>query len=269
VPSASPPQRCIYEYPDDDPFQVQTFWYERDDGRSRILKMIDISNDPDGYRRKAYQNALDILDPCRALGLETREMVPGRLLAVEYDALPGSSAASTVAQFWRLWLQLRALHNAEHVHCDVRKANMVFNDDGTNAWLIDFDMLAPPDTPYIGGYAGLDLLSCRHPYARRGALCYPEHDMHSLGYEMQQYRPQRSELQLAWTELVGIVQSNRAGMGDPFVAFAEQAAGRNIASAAELKAELTQLRLVDREDATVGASADASGDATSRVAAPV
>jgi len=221
-----------YECDDDDPFLVRTFRYqcETQDGgeyRERILKFIPLLLDTQGHvveaSRMAYRSALDALDPDGALKLEYCEVVPDQLLAVAFDVLPGVHNASTAWQFCRLWKQLRALHNANPVklvHCDVRAANMVFGRDGTDAWLIDFEMTAPPETPYVAGYSEL---VCRHLEAKSEKSCHPEHDLYSLGFEMQQYEPTDTRLRSAWKQAATMLMNPENEEDDPFAAVAAAA----------------------------------------------
>ena len=67
-------------------------------------------------------------------------------------------------------------------HSDVRLLNIVFSNDGDNAWLIDFDLATKEGTSYPYNYN--TSLHERHPSATPGALRKKEHDCYALSVIM-------------------------------------------------------------------------------------
>ena len=53
---------------------------------------------------------------------------------------------------------LQKLHTNDFVHSDIRIENLVFDDHGTTAWLIDFDLTGKVGTLYPPNYNHYQLL---------------------------------------------------------------------------------------------------------------
>ena len=60
---------------------------------------------------------------------------------------------------------LDKLHSHNYVHSDVRESNLLFPQDGTDAMLIDFDLMDTTGTPYPNGF---NRICERHPEALPG-----------------------------------------------------------------------------------------------------
>ena len=74
---------------------------------------------------------------------------------------------------------LQKIHVQKYVHGDIRQDNLVFNEDGINSWIIDFDMAAK-NGKYCKGYTSIHTIEERHPGAIQGSKMKIQHDCHSL-----------------------------------------------------------------------------------------
>jgi len=63
-----------------------------------------------------------------------------------------------VKQFLPMLQDLQKLHTNDFVHSDIRIENLVFDDHGTTAWLIDFDLIGKVGTLYPPNYNHHQLL---------------------------------------------------------------------------------------------------------------
>ena len=77
---------------------------------------------------------------------------------------------------------LNELHISDYVHCDVRESNLLFPRDGTNAMLIDFDLMDTVDTLYPDGF---NRVHERHPDAQPGNKRKIIHNRHALVHIME------------------------------------------------------------------------------------
>ena len=80
------------------------------------------------------------------------------------------------------------LHNLHkgYVHGDIRLANLIFDNDSIDGYLIDYDLSGRNGiSTYPPGYY-FNLL-VRHPDARAGNLMYQSHDQHSLTIISDEY----------------------------------------------------------------------------------
>ena len=73
---------------------------------------------------------------------------------------------------------LDKLHSNGYVHGDVRQSNLVFDDEGKEGYLIDYDLCgrADQDTYPVGYYVS----DFRHDGARECEIMTKYHDGHSL-----------------------------------------------------------------------------------------
>ena len=62
---------------------------------------------------------------------------------------------------------LQNIHDQKYVHGDIRRSNLVFNKNGVDTWIIDFDMAAK-NGRYCKGYATIHIIKERHPGAFQG-----------------------------------------------------------------------------------------------------
>ena len=90
----------------------------------------------------------------------------------------------TESQFRGVLDILQKIHERGYVHCDIRPPNIIFDPDGLNSYLIDFD-LARTVGYYPHGYYFSDTV--RHEDARAGLAMEKVHDLHSLRLIIQHF----------------------------------------------------------------------------------
>ena len=75
---------------------------------------------------------------------------------------------------------LHKLHEAGYVHGDIKKENIIFNDDKDFSYLIDFDLAKKEGGKYPEGFRFFEGVSYRHPHAKKYCVMRKEHDRCSL-----------------------------------------------------------------------------------------
>jgi len=116
------------------------------------------------------------------LGMKAEELLPSRLryqlLTYQHILAAVNKTMYCLKDFRPVAVALQKLHNALHVHSDVRMANIVFTEDG-NTKLIDFDLTDKINTEYPRGYNNFPE---RHPDAKELHPRLIVHDRYSLIY---------------------------------------------------------------------------------------
>ena len=108
----------------------------------------------------------------------------GRYKLFTYRFMEDDRQSYTCEDFRPIMIALDKLHQQNYVHSDVRRANMIFPNEGP-AKLIDFDLTAKADVPYPPGY-NCDLPE-RHPGIKVGQHRMKAHDRYSLIHIITQY----------------------------------------------------------------------------------
>ena len=122
---------------------------------------------------------------CAGLNVsESRLSADGRYLIVKYPYIEGNHKPQSLQQFRGVLDILQKIHGLGYVHGDIRPPNIIFNPDGLNSYLIDFD-LARKDGYYPLGYYFSDTV--RHEDARAGLDVEKVHDLHSLRLIIQHF----------------------------------------------------------------------------------
>lgn len=112
---------------------------------------------------------------------DTNADYPCGFLLMRYERLKGKHHSK---HFSPILYTLQKIHDQKYVHGDIRHADLVFNEDGINSWIINFDMAAK-NGKYCDGYAAIHMIEERHPDAIQGSKMKVQHDCHSLAYLMK------------------------------------------------------------------------------------
>jgi len=107
-----------------------------------------------------------------------------RFTLVKYKCLKGNHQPKSVEHFVPILLALQKIHDEGYVHGDIRLCNLIFNEDGLNSWIIDFDM-ASKGGRYSSNYNCSGDIKERYSKDMGTKEMKPEHDRHSLGYLMR------------------------------------------------------------------------------------
>ena len=109
---------------------------------------------------------------------KTAISIDEQVYAFTYPYYKGSHSPTNIHQFYGILCMLEKLHSNGYVHGDVRPSNLVFDDEGQEGYLIDYDLCGRADQDtYPFGYCSYDI---RHPDAKEGVLMSKSHDRHSL-----------------------------------------------------------------------------------------
>ena len=74
----------------------------------------------------------------------------GEYFYLKYPLYPGDNEPKNLKQFR---IMLDKVHSAGYVHCDIRIANLIFGPNGTDSYLIDYDLARVNETDiYPVGY---------------------------------------------------------------------------------------------------------------------
>ena len=104
--------------------------------------------------------------------------VDGEYFYIKYPFYPGDNKPKTLKQFRGIVSMLDKVHKAGYVHCDVRIPNLIFGKNGTDSYLIDYDLARKNKVGrYPHGYNSNEIL--RHPDAEETRLVNQKHDRHS------------------------------------------------------------------------------------------
>lgn len=105
---------------------------------------------------------------------------------LSYKVLQGHMEPMSIKQIDAAEEVIKSVHSHNMVHSDIRRGNIVFGP-GHQAFLIDFDFAAPPDSSYHEEY-NKDLAE-RHPGIHEGQTKQFDHDFHSLNFIRKAYFP--------------------------------------------------------------------------------
>lgn len=107
----------------------------------------------------------------------------GRIKCLSYRYLQ-SVEQPKLQHFAGIVQTLHKMHEKGIVHCDVRKANLIFGRDG-KGWIIDFDLARKEGEWYPLDY-NHESIPERHENARKGLPACIEHDRFSLAVIMEE-----------------------------------------------------------------------------------
>ena len=102
-------------------------------------------DDDEKYVYKLYDTNKDSFnEKLSKLLLPEAEMInlsqDQRFKCLKYKYLRGGHTAKNDIQFCDVLKQLQQIHDMGYCHSDIRSVNLVFGEDGRNAWIIDFDL---------------------------------------------------------------------------------------------------------------------------------
>ena len=146
----------------------------------KVYKLYDTDKTP--YAKPNVMVIEEVLGKSYLSGMkETSLSKDGRFQCLQYDYIKaGSTSDLSIDDFRPIMKTLDMLHGRGYVHSDVRYCNMVFPANGTEAKLIDFDLMARVDEPYPVVYNDNNKIPERHREAAPNNLRKKLHDRHSM-----------------------------------------------------------------------------------------
>ena len=144
----------------------------------KVYKLYDTDKKP--YDKPNVMVIEEVLGKTYLSGIKEISLSKdGRFRCLQYDYIKADRTSGlTIDDFRPIMKTLDILHGRGYVHSDVRFCNMVFPADGTEAKLIDFDLMARVDEPYPRFYN--DKIPERHRKAAPYNLRKKLHDRHSM-----------------------------------------------------------------------------------------
>ena len=73
-------------------------------------------------------------------------------MQISYPYIDGTHSPRKFQQFHGVVTVLHKLHEAGYVHRDIKKENIIFNDDKDISYLIDFDLAKKEGGKYTEGF---------------------------------------------------------------------------------------------------------------------
>lgn len=111
-----------------------------------------------------------------------------RVSYIEYNYYDGGHQPVALRQFRNILCMLHNLHAQGYVHGDVRPSNLVFDQQGRDGYLIDYDLVGKDQQDaYPVGYHYSE--SIRHKDAMEDKIMCQSHDRHSLAIIMENHYP--------------------------------------------------------------------------------
>jgi hypothetical protein len=150
--------------------------------------------------------------PLRAAGLlpDARLIVDGENVAVlQYTYMAGGHIAMSSIQFVAIAMQLLQMRKLGFVHGDVRESNIIFDDQGNRANLIDYDMCRCEGSKYISTFNCNIDDGARHPDAIAGGRMEYVHDTFALASIMTLYEVESEESRASWHALINLVEGGK------------------------------------------------------------
>lgn len=135
---------------------------------------------------KVRRSNVHIMDIVGVVVKENYLTTDKRVSYIEYKYMDGSHQPVALQQFRNILLMLHSLHVKGYVHGDVRPPNIVFDQQGRDGYLIDYDLVGRDKQDlYPVGY--LHSRAIRHEDARTGGRMVQSHDRHSLAIIMEEH----------------------------------------------------------------------------------
>ena len=146
----------------------------------KVYKLYDTDKRP--YAKPNVMVIEEVLGKTYLSGIKEISLSKdGRFQCLQYDYIEdGITSNLRIDDFRPIMKTLDKLHDKGYVHSDVRYCNMVFPANGTEAKLIDFDLMARVDEPYPEVYNGNSIIPERHGEAAPNNLRKKLHDRHSM-----------------------------------------------------------------------------------------
>ncbi len=159
-------------------------YLKTEDGHKTVVKFFDT-------HESALLSNVDVMKIAGVVVKEKFLTMDNRLSYIEYKYYDGGHEPVSLSQFRNILCMLHKLHKKEYVHGDIRQNNLVFDKDGRDGYLIDYDLArfcGKGKRPlYPKGYNYCD--SIRHPDAMAFRPMQPSHDRHSLAIIVEKYYP--------------------------------------------------------------------------------
>ena len=146
----------------------------------KVYKIYDTDEKP--YAKPNKMVIEEVLGKTYLSGIEeTILSKDGRFQCLQYDYIEARRTSDlSIDDFRPIMKTLDILHDKGYVHSDVRYCNMVFPANGTEAKLIDFDLMARVDEPYPKCYNNNREIPERHRGAAPNKPRKKLHDRHSM-----------------------------------------------------------------------------------------
>ena len=146
----------------------------------KVYKVYDTDEKP--YAKPNKMVIEEVLGKTYLSGIkETSLSKDGRFQCLQYDYIEARRTSDlSIDDFRPIMKTLDILHDKGYVHSDVRYCNMVFPANGTEAKLIDFDLMARVDEPYPKCYNNNREIPERHRGAAPNKPRKKLHDRHSM-----------------------------------------------------------------------------------------
>lgn len=98
----------------------------------------------------------------------------GEHFCLRYPFYRGNHQSKNLRQFHGIVNMLDKVHRAGYIHGDIRITNLIFSEDGTNSYLIDYD-LARRDKVGCYPFGYYFNQSCHHPAAKQDRQIHDRH----------------------------------------------------------------------------------------------
>lgn len=149
-------------------------------------------NRQDGVVMKFFCNGDTVLkgniDLMQLAGVEASKKaisIDEHYYAITYPYYNGDHKPTNIRQCYRIIQMLDKLHSNGYVHGDVRLSNLVFDDEGQEGYLIDYDFCGKDgQARYPINYYFSDI---RHREATEGKIMFQYHDRYSLAEIISQH----------------------------------------------------------------------------------
>lgn len=144
-----------------------------------VYKLYDLGADPQDILPN--DEIIRILDNDYLPNMSRQILTPitKRIHCLQYNYVDGNHDPTNVSQCAKIMNDLAKLHDNGYVHGDMRKSNLLFSADGTNAWIIDFDLAGKEGTYYPASY-NHSHIDERHKDAKALRPRKKEHDRFAL-----------------------------------------------------------------------------------------
>ena len=146
----------------------------------KVYKLYDTDKKP--YAKPNVMVIEEVLGKTYLSGIKEISLSKdGRFQCLQYDYIEARRTSDlSIDDFRPIMKTLDILHDKGYVHSDVRYCNMVFPANGTEAKLIDFDLMARVDEPYPKCYNNNSEIPERHRGAAPNKPRKKLHDRHSM-----------------------------------------------------------------------------------------
>ena len=150
-----------------------------DQDKQTVYKLYDniLSEDPSASNQALKQLGGDYLHNVSITQLNKR------FHCLQYDYISAMMKPHQLCQFAFIMKDLNRLHLKGYVHGDIRKENLLFNEN--YAWMIDFDLTQLEDTLYPSNHNSS--IEERHRDARASRPMKKSHDLYALSIIIEHF----------------------------------------------------------------------------------